>query len=40
MRDERRAPEPDQQMFLYTAKKDAPSADAIRILASWQLKRP
>ncbi|HEY0247732.1 MAG TPA: helix-turn-helix transcriptional regulator [Gryllotalpicola sp.] len=27
--------EPDQQMFLYTAKKGSPSADALRILASW-----
>ncbi len=27
--------EPDQQMFLYTAKKDSPSHDALRILASW-----
>ncbi len=27
--------EPDQQMFLYTAKKETPSADALRILATW-----
>ena len=27
--------DPDQQMFLYTATKDSPSADALRILASW-----
>ncbi len=25
----------DQQLFLYTAKKGSPSADALRILASW-----
>lgn len=27
--------EPEQQLFLYTAEKGTPSADALRILASW-----
>lgn len=27
--------DPDQQLFLYTAKKGSPSADALRILATW-----
>jgi hypothetical protein len=27
--------EPDQQLFLYTAKKGSPSDDALRILANW-----
>ncbi len=30
--------EPDQQMFLYTAKEASPSADALHILSSWWLE--
>lgn len=30
--------EPDQHMFLYTAKKSTPSADALRILSSWAVE--
>lgn len=32
--------EPDQQLFLYTARKGSPSADALRILSSWTANSP
>ncbi|MFI6674193.1 helix-turn-helix transcriptional regulator [Kribbella sp. NPDC050470] len=32
--------QPDQQLFLYTAKKGSPSADALKILASWKSEAP